>query len=56
MKVDFKFELDQKVKTPLGDTGIVNMVAVDTGNVKVCYIQTATNSQWYKETLLEAAE
>ncbi len=48
MKIDFKFEIDQKVITPFDDTGIVEMAAIDNGKSEVYYIKRSNDCQWFK--------
>jgi hypothetical protein len=55
MTVNFKFEVDQKVKVePLGITGIISLCGFDDGGVKY-YIDTATGGDWFKEKFLTDA-
>lgn len=49
MEVEFKFTIDDKVKTPFGKDGIVTMLGVDDGGVKY-YIKTGESSDWHKES------
>ena len=50
--IHFKFELDQKVITPLGDEGIITMCGLDyEGNTY--YVITKQMSTWYRESLLK---
>ena len=51
-KVEFKFSIDDKVKTSLGDTGIVESMAFDEGGVRY-FVGTAQNSRWLKEKELQ---
>jgi hypothetical protein len=54
--VNFKFDLDQKVKVEkLGIVGVVTMCALEKGG-PIYLIKTGTNSDWYTESLLEDAE
>ncbi len=50
-QIDFKFDIDQKVKTPFGDEGIITMLGYDDGG-KQYYVKTAQNDQWFKENQL----
>jgi len=51
--LEFKFDIDQKVKTPFGDEGLVTMLGHDDGGN--CYhVKTAKDGQWYKEKQLIA--
>ncbi len=52
MTINFKFEMDQKVKTPFED-GIIEMLGYDDGGVKY-YVTTKSNGAWYKEKELNA--
>lgn len=54
MDVNFKFELDEKVKTVFGDNGIVVMCAIDDGG-NTYYVKVRHNSQWFKEAELQSA-
>jgi len=51
--VSFAFSLDQKVKTPFGDVGIVSTCGFDDSG-EVYYVKTATGGNWFKESQLEA--
>lgn len=51
-RFDFEFDLDQKVVTPFGDDGLIEMLGFDDGGRKY-YVQTATNSNWFKEGQLQ---
>lgn len=53
-KVEFKFDLEQKVKTPFGDDGFVSMLAFDDGG-KQYFVKTASDDKWFKESQLTAA-
>jgi len=46
--VEFKFHIDQKVKTPFGDIGIIESQAYDFGYVNY-YVHCATFGTWFKE-------
>lgn len=54
MKVEFSFILDQKVKTPFDEIGIVSMLGVDDGG-KTYFVKTAATGAWFKESQLTAA-
>jgi hypothetical protein len=59
MTVQFKFEIDQKVKAEkLGVTGVVTMCAVNSGSGLAYYVSTGTErgSDWFNEGLLADAE
>lgn len=51
--VKYAFDIDQEVKTPFGDTGIITMLGHDDGGNKYA-VKTATDTQWYKEKQLVA--
>jgi hypothetical protein len=56
MTIDFKFEIDRKVKVEkLGITGIVSLCGYDDDGVKY-YIDSPSRGGWFKETLLTDAE
>lgn len=47
--IDYKFELDQRVVTPFGDSGIVTSLGFDDGG-NTYYVKTrAAESNWFKE-------
>lgn len=57
MKADFKFEIDQKVKTVLGDSGLIDMCAID--NTKcICYYvkMKGGQGQWLKEDQIKVSK
>jgi hypothetical protein len=56
MTVNFKFQVDQKVKVEkLGITGIVTVCGIDdSGNTY--YVDTGNSGSWYAERLLTDAE
>lgn len=49
--VEYVYKIDQKVKTPFGDVGIVSMLGFDDGGNQY-FVKTATDGQWYKEKQL----
>ena len=51
MDVTYKFTLDQKVVTQLGDEGIITMLGFDEGGQRY-YVETRNNSSWLKEAHL----
>lgn len=53
MKVEYAFGIDQEVKTPFGDDGIVVMLGYDDGG-KCYHVKTSKDGQWYKEKELTA--
>jgi hypothetical protein len=56
MTVNFKFEIDRKVKIEkLGITGIVSLCGYDDGGVKY-YLETPSGGGWFKEALLTEEE
>ena len=48
-KVEFKFDLDEKVKTAFGEVGFISMCALDDGG-NVYYVKTSNHDKWLKET------
>ena len=50
-EISFKFDLDEKVKTPFGDEGFVCMLGFDEAGTKA-YVKTKDNSDWFKESQL----
>ncbi len=54
MTVDFKYKIDQKVKTCFDDIGIIEMAALDGNNEKTYFVKRADQSQWFKESQLDA--
>ena len=53
-KVEYKFYMDQRVTTPFGDSGIIEMLGYDDGGVKY-YVKTKADSGWFKEDELTAS-
>jgi len=53
--VHFEFEIDRKVITPFGDTGIVRSVSLDDTNEKKYWVMRNADPQWFKETDLKPA-
>lgn len=51
--INFKFDLNQKIITPLGNLGIVTMCAFDSGGNEY-YVITSKTQTWYLESLLTA--
>ena len=51
MKIEFEFELEEKVTTILGERGIVKMQAVDDGGVKYS-VQTKDGHMWHNPSEL----
>lgn len=49
--VVFQYDVDDKVKTPFGDSGIIQMLGYDDGGVQY-YVKTASASNWFKESQL----
>jgi len=55
MDVNFKFNLSDKVKTPVSmDTGIITMLAIDEGGIQY-YIVTQFTSNWWSESKVTKA-
>ena len=52
MNVEFKFEIDQKVKTIFGDMGVINMAGIDDAKENKYFVQWSSDSQWMKESQL----
>ena len=53
--VEYQYDMDQKVKTPFGEEGLVSMLAFDDGGN--CYfVKTAKDSNWFKEAQLTKAD
>lgn len=50
--VSFAFHLDQKVRTPFGEQGLVSMLAYDESG-KVYFVKTRSTSNWFKESQLQ---
>jgi hypothetical protein len=50
--IEFKYNLDEKVKLPMGDLGIITMLGYR-DNTAYYFVITSQNSTWYKENLLE---
>jgi hypothetical protein len=53
LEVKFNFNVMDHAKTPFGDVGVVVVCAVDDGGKKY-FVQRSTNSDWFKESQLEA--
>lgn len=51
IKVEFKFNLNDKVLTPFGSMGIVKMLGIDGEGIKY-YVLTENNSDWFIENEL----
>ena len=57
LKVEFKFELGEKVETDLDEVGIVIMVGVEIGsNENRYYVRRSLASEWWLENQLTAVE
>jgi hypothetical protein len=56
MTVEFAFEIDQKVKTPIGDLGIVTNLCINNTKQKQVFIQTSNGGDWWREDQIKAAE
>ena len=54
-EVLFKYDLDQRVVTPFGDAGLIQMLGYDDAKEQY-FVKTKDNSQWYKEDQIKAAE
>lgn len=53
--VNYLYNMDQKVKTPFGEEGIVSMLAYDDGGNQY-FVKTAKSSDWFKEAHLTKAD
>ena len=53
MKVEFKFDNGQQVRTMLGEKGVVDTAAKDESHHLKYYVKTASHSEWYLEKDLE---
>ena len=53
LKVEFKFEITQRVRTPFNEIGIVDMLAFDIGG-KQYYVKTKSTNTWFREDELES--
>ncbi len=51
--VEFKFRMDEKVKTPLDVIGIIAMMAVDNEGNQY-FVKTKYSSEWFREDQLKA--
>jgi len=47
--VEFKFDLKVKVKTDLGQDGIVESLCLNRGGEKIYLVRTTTSNEWYSE-------
>jgi hypothetical protein len=54
--VNFKFDQNQKVKTVLGDEGIIDMLGYANGNVRYYVLMKEGRGAWIDENQLEARE
>ena len=50
--VNFKYDLDDRVRTRLGASGIITLLGVDERG-PIYYVITDQNSDWWKEDQLE---
>lgn len=53
MKVDFKFEIGQKVITDLGERGIIDTVAVNSNKNNIYYVRCIVCSNWLNENQIQ---
>jgi cell envelope opacity-associated protein A len=52
--MEFKFKIGDKVKTILDEIGIVDMCAIDNGNLECYYLKIKNGGdKWYKVDQLE---
>jgi hypothetical protein len=55
MEVNFKFNIDDIVTTPLGSTGIIDALMIDNGKIKQCYVKFESGQGcYYREDQLTA--
>ena len=54
--VEFKFDLKVKVKTDLGQDGIVESLCLNRGGEKIYLVRTTTSNEWYSEEDLTVTE
>jgi hypothetical protein len=55
-QVEFAFSIDQRVKTPFGDIGIVRNLSLDDTSCKKVWVQREKSDSWFKEEELTAIE
>lgn len=55
MVVDFKFIIGQKVQTPFGDIGIIEMLGLDTDGRRY-YVLRSQEDKWFFENQLMSLE
>jgi hypothetical protein len=53
LDVNFEFAPDAKVKTVLGEIGIVDMCAIDNNGNEIYYVKTLTGGNWFKKGQLK---
>ena len=54
-EVKFEFDIDQRVRTPLGEVGIVEMLALCDTKVKKIFVNLrGGDGSWYREDQIEA--
>lgn len=51
MNITFKYTLEQKVTTPFGEAGLIDMLGYDQNGVTY-YVKTAGGGNWFKEAQL----
>jgi hypothetical protein len=56
MAAEFAFEIDQKVITPMGKPGMIQMCAIDQHGDKTYFVQKEIGGEWVPERLLKAGE
>ena len=47
--VNFKYDINDKVVTLLGDKGIVEWLCVNDSNTIQYYVKTSNNNDWFRE-------
>ena len=54
-KIEYKFNIDDKVITTFGGDGIITMLGYDNGGNQY-YVKTAIGSDWHKEAELKLSK
>ena len=52
MKIDFRFNIDDKVMNPLGTVGIVACLMLDNTKINQVFVKTPTGESWWREDQL----
>jgi hypothetical protein len=53
--IEFKYSVDDRVTTPFGDAGIIEMLGFDEGGKKY-YVRTKLDGSWFKEADLRLGD